>query len=190
MTVNERTGLPIVEEDGASPDVARIFGEARRAMHQPDVPNIIKAVAVSPVALKTYWAMSRTFYENTTLPDALVSMILYAVAHSNNCQYCSAGHEANCRMMGVDEEILFAIAGDLHNLSPERVRVIIEFAIMVSYDPKAVSLEQYDQLRDFGISDPEMVEIIMVAGMGRLGDTLADSLKVEVDDAVREMLGR
>jgi alkylhydroperoxidase family enzyme len=93
-------------------------------------------------------------------------------------------------MMGVDEEILFAITGDLRNLSPERVRVIIEFAILVSFDPKAVSLEQYDQLRDFGISDSEIVEIIMVAGMGRMGDTLADSLKVEVDDAVREMLGR
>jgi uncharacterized peroxidase-related enzyme len=190
MTLNHKTGLPIIEEDEATPEVARIYTEARRAMHQPNVPNIIKSVAVSPVALKTYWAMARTFYENTTLPDALVSMVLYAVAHSNDCQYCSAGHEANCRMMGVDEEILFAIAGDLAKLSPERVRVIIEFAVMVSLDPKSVSLEQYEQLRSFGISDAEIVEIVMVAGMGRLGDTLADSLKVEVDESVREALGR
>jgi uncharacterized peroxidase-related enzyme len=190
MTINPTTGLPIIEEDEATPEIARIYAEARREMHQPNVPNIIKSMAVSPVALKTYWAMARTFYESTTLPEALVSMVLYAVAHSNNCQYCSAGHEASCRMMGVDEEILFAIAGDLAKLSPERVRVIIEFAVMVSYDPKSVSLAQYDQLRSFGISDSEIVEIIMVAGMGRLGDTLADSLKVEVDDSVREALGR
>jgi uncharacterized peroxidase-related enzyme len=190
MTLNPKTGLPIIEEDEATPEVGRIYAEARREMHQPNVPNIIKAMAVSPVALKTYWAMARAFYENTTLPEALVSMLLYAVAHSNNCQYCSAGHEANCRMMGVDEEILFAIAGDLGKLSPERVRVIIEFAVLVSFDPKSVTLEHYEQLRGFGISDAEIVEIILVAGMGRLGDTLADSLKVEVDDSVREALGR
>lgn len=190
MTVNKKTGLPVVEEEEASPEVGRIYAEARREMHQPNVPNIIKSVAVSPVALKTYWAMASAFYQNTTLPEALVSMVLYAVAHSNNCEYCSAGHEATCRMMGIDEEILFAIAGDLGKLSPERVRVIIEFAVMVSFDPKSVSFEQFEQLRRFGISDAEIVEIVMVAGMGRMGDTIADSLKVEVDASVREALGR
>lgn len=187
-TVNEITGLPVIEEEDASPEVAQIYQEIKRDMHLPFVPNIYKTVAVSPGTLKVQWAVTRAMFQYLTLPEALVSIIFYAVARANNCQYCSAGHEASCRMLGIDEEILQQVAHDLGRVSPERVRAILEFALLVSHEPQAVSRTDYDRLREYGIPDNEIIEIVFLAGMGHMGDTIADSLKVEVDTPAGEML--
>ncbi len=190
MAVNELTGMAVVEEDEASPEVARIYAEIRQNSQLPFVPNIFKSLAASPPALQIYFATYRTFYEQITLPEALVSIMFYAIAHSNECQYCSAGHEASCRMMGIDEDILQLVANDLGKVSPERVRAIVEFALLAAHDPKVVSLEDFDRLRDYGITDSEIGQIVLIAALGHLGDTLADTLKVQVEESTREMLGR
>lgn len=188
MGVNEKTGLQFVDEDEASPELALAYGEIKRAMHVPFVPNIYKALAASPGAFQVYVATSRAMFEHITLPEAIVSIVMYAVARSNDCVYCSAGHEASCRMMGIDESVLRDVAHNLQNVSPERVRAIVEFALLIAHDPKGVTFDDFERLRTFGVSDAEIVELILIAGLGHMGDTLADSLKVEVDVPDNEML--
>ncbi|MFN8378937.1 MAG: hypothetical protein U0452_09720 [Anaerolineae bacterium] len=137
MTVNELTGLPIIEEGEASPEIAAMYAEIKREMHLPFVPNIYKSVAVSPGMLQTYWTLSKALYQHMSLPEALVSIVFLRRCPPNQCQYCSANHEMNCRLMGIDEGILQSVANDLDKVSPERVRAMVEFALLVAHDPKA-----------------------------------------------------
>jgi uncharacterized peroxidase-related enzyme len=184
------SGLPVVEESEAAGEVAGIYAEARQLMQVPFVPNIMRGLAISPAALTVFWQMYRAFLLNSTLPQALTAMILYAIAERNNCQYCSAGHEMTCRMLGVDEETLAQLVRDLGNVSPERVREIIRFALEVNSDPRGLVAEDYDRVRAEGVTDEELAEIILIAAMGKMGDTLADSLKIRVDTMAAEILGR
>src|SRR5919199_266454 len=179
-------GIPLVEEDEATGEVAALYEEIKREMMLPEVPNIFKALAASPAALAIEWAMFKALYQHGTLPQSLTAMLMYAIAEQNECQYCSASHELSCRTLGIDEETLHKLVHDLPHLSPERIRGTIQFALKVARSPKSLVREDYDALRAEGVSDEELVEIIVLAAMGSSGDVLADALKIDVDRIVSE----
>ena len=184
------TGLPFIEEEEADAQTAALYATVKRAMQTPFVPNWMKAISASPAVLETYWAMYSTFTARTTLPDSLAAMILYAVASSNECRYCASGNELACRLYGIDEETLGALVHDLDRVTPQRVQSIIKFALKVVHSPPAVALADYDELRSHGLSDEEILEIVLLAGIGQLNDIIADALKIDVDPAVAQALGR
>jgi uncharacterized peroxidase-related enzyme len=182
--------LPVVEEAEATGEVAEIYETVKRELQTPLVPNFMKALAVSPAALQIQWGMMQSFYGHTTLPQSLIAMICFTIAEKNDCTYCSANHELTCRTLGVDEDTLKRLVEDLGNVKPERIRAIIEFALKVAKHPKDLVAADYDQVREYGVTDEEIVEIIVVAAIGVYSDTLADALKIEVEAAVVEALGR
>lgn len=173
--------LPIIEEEDAPEEVARIYDEMKRELGMPFIPNGAKSAAGSPGVLNIYWAMERSFHQHVTLPEALVHMILFCIASAKNCQYCSVGNQVYCRSLGVDDETLEALARDLDSVSPQRVQEIIKFALKCALDPQALVEEDYDRVRDQGVSDEEIIEIIFLAAVGNFNDTMADALKIEVD---------
>lgn len=190
MAITEETGLPLIPEHQATGEVAAMYEEIRRVLQSPAVPSYLQALGESPPMLKLYWELVKVFYSTITLPESLVSMILYTIAVSNECKYCSASHELTCRTLGVDESTLAALVNDLGTVSPERVRAIIEFALRVSHDPQTLRHENYDRLRQEGVTDAEILEVIMIAAIGNLNDTLADALKVDVEPEVKAALNR
>jgi len=48
MTYLPVSGLPMIEESEATDEVAQLFEEGKRALETPFVPNIAKAIAISP----------------------------------------------------------------------------------------------------------------------------------------------
>ena len=181
--------LPMMEEDAASPEVARIYDEIKQVLQTPFVPNGLKVAAVSPVVLKVYWGLYYGFLQHTTLPQSLISMILYTIAERNHCQYCSANNELTCRTLGIDEETLQALVNDLGSVSPVRLQAIIEFAVKAAKQPQDLGESDYEKVRDQGLSDAELVEIVFLAAVGNLNDTMADALKVQVETPVAQALG-
>jgi uncharacterized peroxidase-related enzyme len=190
MAETAANGLPMIEEEEATGEVAVLYEEIKREWGMPAIRNFMKALAASPAVLTTWWAGKRTFYEQTTLPESLITMILYSVAVQNECQYCSSIHELSCRTLGVEEETLHTLIHDLPHLTPGRIRGTIEFALKVARDPKSLAREDYDSLREYGVGDDEIVEIIQIAAIGMSENILADALKVDVDTQVRQRLAR
>ena len=119
---------------------------------------------------------------------SLASMIMFSIASAKNCQYCSAVHQVTCKTLGVDEETLTALAGHLETLAPRRVQEIVKFAIKCAMDPQSLSAADYDAVRDQGIGDDELMEIIALAALANYLDTLADGMKIEVDSVFKEAL--
>ena len=182
-------GIPSIEEDEATGELAEIYDAIKRELQTPYVPNWVKALGTSPAALKMYLGFYRSFYGNMTLPQSLVAMICYAIAQKGNCTYCTALNELTCRTLGVDDDTLSAIATNLGEVNPERIRAIIAFALKTASSPKALAREDFDAVRAHGISDGEILEIILVAGAAVLNDVLADAIKVQVDEPISEALG-
>lgn len=184
------SGLPMIEEGEATPEVLELFEEAKRVMDVPFVPNIIKGIAAAPNVLTMTIEMFRAFYQNLTLPQSLVAMISYCIPVVKECHYCAANGELYCRTLGIDEETLDKLARDLGSISPKRVQAIIQFALDCALNPQSLTAESYDYVRDQGVSDEEILEIIAIASFANFTDTVADSLKIEVDPAIVEALGR
>ena len=57
-------------------------------------------------------------------------------------------------------------------------------------EPQSLVDDDYQAVRDLGIGDDEIVEIISLAALGNYLDTIADSLKLNVDEAISEALQR
>lgn len=183
-----RSGLALVGEGEATGEMAEAFAEIKRALQVPFVPNSMRTLANSPAAFKIYWAFLRASLEHSRLPQSLQSIILYAIAERRDCEYCSAWNELSCRTLGIDEQTLAGVVEDLGNVSPERLQAILQFAIKASLHPKELSAEDYQRLREEGLSDEEIVEIVFVAAVASMNDTLADALKIDVDPHVARML--
>jgi uncharacterized peroxidase-related enzyme len=184
------SGLPMIEEADAAGEVARLYEDMKATLAMPFVPNMGKAVAIAPNVLSACTDIFRAFYANLTLPQALVAMISYCIPTAKNCHYCSANGELHCRSLGIDEGILEQLARDLGNVNPQRIRAIIQFALKCALDPQSLMAEDYDRVRDEGVTDEELVEIIFIASIANMTDTLADALKIEVDAPVAQALGR
>lgn len=159
-------------------------------MQMPFIPNMMKAMAGSPEMLALQWGLTKAYYTHTTLPQSLMAMIGYTIATKSNCTYCSVGNELTCRTLGIDEETLDKLVKDLGNVNPKRVRSIIEFALKVAKDPQGLVKADYDKVRDQGVSDEEIIEIIVVSAMSVFVDTLADALQIEVEEVTTQALAQ
>jgi uncharacterized peroxidase-related enzyme len=182
--------IPMVEEHEATGEVAELFNTIKRELQMPFVPNMIKTIGNSPAALAIHMGMYQIMIENVTIPQSLVAMISYTVAEYANCEYCSVNSELLCRTLGIDERTLAQVARDLGNVNPERVRVIIQFSIKMSQDPQSVTNEDFEILREYGVSDAEILEIVIVSAHAVSADIIADTLKVPVESEVYSALGR
>ncbi|RIH86062.1 putative peroxidase-related enzyme [Calidithermus roseus] len=185
-----RSGLALVEEDEVTGEIAEAFAEVKRILQIPFVPNWMRVLANSPAAFKIYWAFLQASLKHSSLPESLQSIILYAIAERRNCEYCSAWNELSCRTLGIDEETLAAVVEDLGHVSPERLQAILKFAIKASLHPKELSAADYQRLREEGVSEEEIVEIVFLAAVASMNDTLADALKIDVDLPVAERLAQ
>lgn len=182
--------LAAIQNTESNIEVAATFAEIQRELGIPFVPNIGKTLALSPSALKGYWAVFNNVFMKTSLPNSLAAMILYTIASANNCNYCGSIHKVTCRTVGIDEETLSALDNNLSALAPKRVQAIVSFARKCAMDPQSLISTDYEGLYEQGISDEEVVEIISLAALGNYLDTIADSLKLDVDEAIAEALQR
>ena len=184
------SGFPLLEPDEVDPEIADLYTAIQREYDLPNVPNSAKALGVSQAGLEIYLQIVQAFHQHISLPQSIVPIILYTIATRRNCNYCSATNELYCRTLGVDDETLEHLVKDLDHVSPERLQVIIRFSVKCAFDPQGLVEADYDRLRDDGISDDEIAQIIFVTALANFNDTLADSFKIDVDPAVKQALGR
>ncbi|MFT5180840.1 MAG: putative peroxidase-related enzyme [Alphaproteobacteria bacterium] len=190
ISAAQRMACPVapIEEDEATGEIAEIYDAVKKAMQVPVVPNIDKILANSPQALKGTVGLMDDLYMASSLPQPVVAMLLYSISLARSCQYCSSFHRLTCRMVGVDESMLAAVGNNLGSVTPERVQAIVAFGVKAAMSSNELTDGDFDKLRDMGISDAEIVEIVALSGMGVYLNIVADALKIEVDDMIKQGL--
>ena len=178
----ERMACPVsfVEEDEATGEVAEIYEMVKKAMQVPTVPNIDKVLAHWLPALKGTVGLLGDLYMASSLPQPVVAMLLYSISLARSCQYCNSFHRLTCRMVGVDETMLAAVGNNLGSVTPERVQAIVAFGVKAAMSSNDLTEADFDKLRDMGINDAEIVEIVALSGLGVYLNIVADALKIEV----------
>ena len=145
-------------------------------------------ISNSPAALAIYWDLHTSLLKNATLPESLVYMIFFSIAEAKNAQYCVVNNELTCRTLGIDSEMISALVKDLDRVTPARIPEIIKFAIKVARDPQGLVAEDYQRVRDSGVTDEELVEIILLAAIANHTNTLTDALKIPVEPELSKTL--
>jgi len=182
------SGVAPVAESRATGAVAEEYAEIRRVLELPFVPDLFKTTAHAPEVLAGTWALERNIFVQSELPLPLAAMILYAISAEKNCEYSTSAHYLTCRSLGIEDSALQSLQGDLSGVTPERTRAIVGFARKAALEPQSLRRSDYDTVRRHGVGDRELVEIVGLAALGNFMDTLADGLKVEVDEIVSQAL--
>jgi uncharacterized peroxidase-related enzyme len=170
--------LSVMEEAEATGEVAELFDEIRRMHGTPSVGVADLAAASSPATLISGTRLFHDFMQRATLPPALLFMIHYAISSARKCQWCSGSFKHVCRSVGVDEEMLEALVHDLDAVAPKRTQEIIKFAVRCALDPQGLTEADYDRVRERGLSDEEVVEVIGWAALAMYNDTISDAMKL------------
>lgn len=120
-------------------------------------PNMFKAVANSPAALKSMWG-SFGALSTGVLGAKLGEQIAVAIADLNRCEYCLAAHTVLGQGAGASaEEMSAAQAG---KSSDPKTAAALAFALKVVANRAQVAQEDVAQLRAAGFDDEHIVEIL------------------------------
>jgi uncharacterized peroxidase-related enzyme len=164
----EATNLPVIREEDASPEVARLYAEFRSRFGRPDVPGILKCFATHPPLLEHMMALSESLlFADGALTRRQKEMIATFVSSSNHCAYCADSHGFFFRVHGGSSESLQALlVCDLQadSLVPEE-RTLLAFAAAVNRGGEGIRPADVQRMRDHGWSDLQLAEIIHLTAL-------------------------
>lgn len=147
---------PVNPED-AQGEVQDLYQALQKKMGK--VINIFQNMGNSAATLKGFLDLNEAA-NRTNLPPKLREQIALIIGQSNQCQYCLSAHTMLAKGVGMSEQ---EIAKARHAESPEpKSRAILKFAKQVVENRGHVSNQDIANLKATGVTDVELVEIILV----------------------------
>lgn len=146
------------------------------------VPNLFKSMAINPDVLEANWKKFRSTILQGDLPRTLKEMIGVAISQANNSQYALNVHLHGLSALGMSEEILQTLVSDFANCPlPKRDKAVIGFGLLVATQPLEVTEIHYQNLRDLGLDDSEIFEIVATADLFSFVNRYTDAIALEID---------
>lgn len=168
--------VPLVDITQTTADRAALLSQIQQAFGT--VPNMFRAVANSPAALRSMWG-SFGALGGGSIPAKLGEQIAVAVADRNHCEYCLAAHTALGRKAGATaEEMTAAQAG--HAADP-KTDAALRFALALAEQRGQVQPDDVRRLREVGFSDEGIVEIVAHVALNLFTNYVNVALNVPVD---------
>lgn len=141
-------------------------------------PNMFKAVANSPAALKSMWGSFGALGAGV-IPAKLGELIAVAIANRNACEYCLAAHTALGRKAGAASQEMTA-AQDGKSDDP-KTAAALTFVLAVVEGRGQIDEPALQALRTAGYSDEEIVEILAHVALNLFTNYINVAFAVPVD---------
>ncbi|CAL9488017.1 hypothetical protein SUDANB121_03193 [Nocardiopsis dassonvillei] len=169
--------VTLIERETADTAAAEQLDAVKQALGV--VPNLAKALANSPSALKGYLGLSGAL-AGGALSAADRERIALAVAEANGCDYCLSAHTyIAANVAGVDgDEIVAARRG---TSSDPRSAAVVRLAVQVTETRGSVDGSALDAARAAGLGDAEIVEVIAAVALNVLTNYVNKALDVDIE---------
>lgn len=173
--------VPIVPPEQASKDVKEVYEEFYRRMSFPAPPNFIMTQGHSATVARGTWEAVKNVLVSGAIPRWQKEMMFVAISKDRACRYCTAAHIACCRMLGVKPGMLESLVRDIDHIPDPKLRDMIKFSLKCSRNPQGLTDRDYATLRERGLSQPEILEIIAMSALAVYANILADATAMESD---------
>ena len=174
-----------VPESESTDDLADYYRKQRNAWGF--LPNYAGAFSTRPDVAQAWNLL------NSTIRDGMdrrrFELATIAAARALRSTYCTAAHSKFLRDVCGDEESLKAIAADPSGASlAAQDRAVYEFATKVATDAAAVVQSDIDRLREVGLSDADIADVVYAASARSFFTRVLDGLGVQLDQQTAEAL--
>ncbi|MEH6548374.1 MAG: peroxidase-related enzyme [Pseudomonadales bacterium] len=158
------------------------------------VPNYAKVFCYRPDVMKAWAKLQVSIRQNIDSKEYELTTLAAAQAMSSS--YCSLAHGRVLNETFYGDEDIAAIAqGGGESVLSERERAIMALARKVVIDSSSVTQQDIDDLKQCGLDDAEIFDVIASAAarcfFAKLADglgALPDSVFTEMDEVLREAL--
>ncbi|MGA7400948.1 MAG: carboxymuconolactone decarboxylase family protein [Candidatus Sulfotelmatobacter sp.] len=166
--------ITLIAPESASPEVREIYDTVLRG--KPG--NVQKALAHRPEMLRSFLS----FYGSVgrSLDRKLYEIIYLRISFINGCRYCTQHHVASSKRAGLTAEDWAALKAGNYSSFSEKERAALIYVEKLTRSPHEISQSDFDELKKH-FSDPEIVDVHMLAGLANLTNRLTDPLGLELE---------
>jgi uncharacterized peroxidase-related enzyme len=143
------------------------------------VPNMFRAIALSPQALKGYLDLSGAL-SHGALPAATRERIALAIAEFNSCGYCLSAHTYLGRNLAkLDDAEITANRNGASN--DPKADAAVRFAAKVARTRGQVSDADFAAVKDAGYTDAQVIEIVQHVALNIFTNLFNEVFQTEID---------
>jgi uncharacterized peroxidase-related enzyme len=166
--------ISLITPEAASPEVREIYDTTLRG--KPG--NVQKALAHRPEMLKNFLS----FYASVgrSLDRKLFELIYLRISLINGCRYCAQHHVASSRRAGLTAEDWAALKAGNYSRYSEKERSVLTYVEKLTRAPREITETDFDELKK-NFSEPEIVDIHLLAGLANLTNRVTDPLGLELE---------
>lgn len=189
MTDRPISRYPVPEFDTLPEDIKKTM------MAVPEkagfVPNVFLSLAHRPDEFRAFMAYHDALMERDSgLTKSEREMIVVATSSDNNCQYCVVAHGAILRIRAKHPTISDQVAVNYRKADiSARQKAMLDFAMKVSNDSRAISDDDFGVLRNHAFSEEDIWDIAAIAAFFGLSNRMANFISMRPNDEFY-MMGR
>jgi uncharacterized peroxidase-related enzyme len=148
------------------------------------VPNVFLALAHRPDEFRAFFAYhDALMLKPSGLTKGDKEMIVVATSGANDCLYCVVAHGALLRIYEKSPLVADQVAVNHRkaDITP-RQRAMLDFAMKVCLDSRAVDDADYAALRTHGFSDEDAWDIAAITALFGLSNRMANATSMRPND--------
>jgi uncharacterized peroxidase-related enzyme len=172
------------EESTVGDDVADWYERQRKAWGY--LPNYAPAFATRPDVAEAWNTLNNAVRGH--MDRRRFELATIAAARVYRSTYCLAAHSKFLRDACGDEPTMRTVAADPSGAKLDATdRAVMDFAAQVARDASSITAADVQNLRDHGLSDPEVVDVALAAAARAFFTKVLDALGVQADVQLGEM---
>lgn len=173
----------------ATREVQAIYDETMRDMGVPFVLNWFKCQGGNVTLLKGNWAKLKSTMLLGQVPFILKQLIIYNISKQRGCQYSALAHGA------IADRLSHTLTGDktiklTNNLEsdfiPASYRVALSLVTRAAIKPDSITDLDFEELREEGYTSDEIQELMALADLTNMINTIADISGIMIDNELIE----
>ena len=158
-TLGWKAWLDVVSLDSATPEQIAVLEESHPKAKVSDYylflvhqPEVLKQRSV---------AFNAIMYAPGGMPRAERELGATVVSRINGCVYCASVHAQRFEQLAKRTDAIVEVFNDPHTAgTSERERAIVQFSIALTRAPDAVSSADIKALKDVGLTEPEILDLM------------------------------
>ncbi len=178
------TFIETFSENEAAGPVAEMYATERAT--RGSVPNFARAFSRRPAAYSAWRELVGAV--TATMDPHLYELATLAAARRLRSSYCMLAHGSVLLKQGFDPAQLRAVVEDHHTAGLDTVEVaVMDLADKVAGDAGSVTQGDIDGLRELGLTDGEITDVVLAAAARCFFSKALDALGAEPDERYGEL---
>ena len=186
-TTQKEDIFQLISYEDATPEVQEIYDDTKRTFQLPFVLNWFQCQGANADLLRGNWTKLKSTLVLGQVPNVLKQLIIYNVSKLRNCDYCSIAHGifANSMRDQLSDDPSFVPTEHIDSPKlPKSYRTAIKMVTHAALHPQDFTADHLEQLSEAGFHAGEIRELLSVADLVNMLNTIADVSGIKIDESL------